>query len=110
MADPCLSCGACCASFRVDFHVSDLASQPGGCVPVDLTVPVTASLMRMRGPDDGPPRGVARVGEVGRQAHCSIYADRPGPCRDFAPSAALGIGDEGCARARRRHGLAPLGE
>ena len=34
MADPCLSCGACCASFRVDFHVSDLDSQPGGCVPV----------------------------------------------------------------------------
>ena len=41
MAEPCLSCGACCASFRVDFHVADLETTPGGCVPVALTVPVT---------------------------------------------------------------------
>ena len=108
MADPCLSCGACCASFRVDFHVSDLESQPGGCVPVALTVPVTATLYRMRGTDDGPPRCIALSGEVGREVHCTIYDRRPGPCRDFAPYAALGIGDEGCARARRRHGLPPL--
>jgi hypothetical protein len=26
---------------------------------------------------------------------------------DFSPYAALNIGDEGCARARRRHGMAP---
>ena len=79
-------------------------------MPVALTVPVTATLVRMRGTDDGPPRCIALTGEVGRQASCSIYESRPGPCRDFAPFAALGIGDEGCARARRRHGLMPLGE
>ena len=110
MADPCLSCGACCASFLVDFHVSDLESHPGGCVPVALTVPVTATLVRMRGTDDGPPRCIALKGEIGREACCTIYEKRPGPCRDFAPYAALNIGDEGCARARRRYGMAALGE
>ena len=79
-------------------------------MPVALTVPVTATLVRMRGTDEGPPRCIALTGEVGRQASCSIYEKRSGPCRDFAPFAALGIGDEGCARARRRHGLTPLGE
>ncbi|MBK7847142.1 MAG: YkgJ family cysteine cluster protein [Zoogloea sp.] len=110
MAEPCLSCGACCASFRVDFHVADLETTPGGCVPVALTVPVTATLVRMRGTDEGPPRCIALAGKVGQRASCTIYENRPGPCRDFAPFAALGIGDEGCARARRRHGLTPLGE
>jgi hypothetical protein len=28
----------------------------------------------------------------------------------FLPYAALNIGEEGCAKARRRHGMAPLGE
>ena len=50
MSDPaCLSCGACCAAFRVDFHCSDLASADAPGVPVELTVPLTATLVRMRG-------------------------------------------------------------
>lgn len=94
----------------MDFHVSDLENHSGGGVPVALTFPVTATLVRMRGTDDGPPRCVALEGEIGSAVRCSIYDRRPGPCRDFAPYAALNIGDEACARARRRHGLAPLGE
>ncbi len=108
--DHCTRCGACCAAFRVDFHRSELASvQPGG-VPDALTVPVTATLRRMRGTDDAAPRCEALVGEVGADVHCAIYAARPSPCHEFAPYAALGIGDDACARARRRHGLTPLGE
>jgi Fe-S-cluster containining protein len=104
----CLSCGACCAAFRVDFHRSDLATaeQPG--VPLGLTVPVTSSLRRMRGTDDAPPRCIALDGVVGQAVRCTIYEQRPGPCRDFAPYAPLGIGDDACDRARRRFGLAPL--
>ena len=109
-ADPCLSCGACCASFRVDFHVHDLETHSGGCVPVALTVPVTARMVRMKGTDEGPPRCIALAGEVGQSVRCTIYENRPGPCRDFAPYAGLGIGEAGCARARQRHGLVPLGE
>lgn len=108
MADNCLSCGACCAAFRVDFHRADLASTPGGCVPVALTLPLTATLVRMRGTDEAAPRCVALEGEIGQLVRCRIYDARPGPCRDFAPYAPLGIGDDACDRARRRHGLAPL--
>jgi len=104
----CLSCGACCAAFRVDFHRVDLASDGSGGVPVELAVPLTATLVRMRGTDEAPPRCVALEGAVGQSVRCSIYARRPGPCRDFAPYAPLGIGDDACDRARRRYGLPPL--
>ena len=110
--DPCTRCGACCAAFRVDFHRSELArAAPGGVlggVPAALTVPLTATLVRMRGTDEAPPRCVALAGEIGGAVRCTIYGGRPSPCRDFAPYAPLGIGDDACARARARHGLAPL--
>lgn len=106
--DICSRCGACCAAFRVDFHRSELASaQPGG-VPDALAVLVAGDTMRMRGTDAALPRCGALDGHIGVAVRCTIYAARPSPCRDFAPYAALGIGDEACARARRRHGLAPL--
>lgn len=108
MAEPCLACGACCASLTVDFHVSGLASQVLGGVPDALAVRVTDRIMRMRGTDASPPRCCALEGEVGVAVRCAIHGERPGPCRDFAPLAALGIGDEGCAQARRRFGLASL--
>ncbi|QID18216.1 YkgJ family cysteine cluster protein [Nitrogeniibacter mangrovi] len=106
--DPCTRCGACCAAFRVDFHVSELGAEGRPGVPPALTVPVTPRLVRMRGTDAAEPRCVALVGQIGWGAKCGIYTDRPSPCRDFAPYAPLGIGDAGCARARRRHGLPPL--
>jgi Fe-S-cluster containining protein len=104
----CLSCGACCAAFRVDFHRADLATEGTLGVPVELTVALTATLLRLRGTDAAPPRCVALEGEVGHAVRCSIYQQRPGPCRDFAPYAPLGSGDDACDRARRRHGLPPL--
>ena len=104
----CLSCGACCAAFRVDFHCADLATAANSGVPLELTLPLTATLVRLRGTDDAPPRCIALEGEIGNKVRCSIYDQRPGPCRDFAPYAPLGIGDDACDRARRRHGLAPL--
>lgn len=105
----CLSCGACCAAFRVDFHRADLASAECAGVPETMTVPVTATLVRMRGTDAVLPRCVALEGEIGQQVRCTLYEQRPGPCRDFAPYAPLGMGDDACDRARRRHGLLPLG-
>lgn len=104
----CLSCGACCAAFRVDFHCIDLSNERDSGVPVELTLPLTSTLFRMRGTDEASPRCVALSGEIGHRVCCTIYEQRPGPCRDFAPYAPLGIGDEACDRARRRHGLPPL--
>jgi len=99
--DPCTRCGACCASFRVDFAVQELQSQGGG-VPDGLTVEVNNFTCRMRGTDHAAPRCAALVGQVGVRAHCGIYEWRPSPCREFAE------GSEACARARARHQLPPL--
>ena len=105
--NPCTRCGACCASFRVHFAREELASEFGQ-VPDGLTVEVTASTCRMRGTDHAQPRCAALVGRVGERAHCGIYEWRPAPCREFGQLAPLGRGDEACARARIRHGMAPL--
>jgi Fe-S-cluster containining protein len=106
-SNPCTQCGACCASFRVDFAREELQSE-GGCVPDGLAVELNASLCRMRGSDHARPRCAALVGTVGVQASCGIYEWRPSPCREFGLRAPMGIGDEACARARQRHGLMPL--
>jgi uncharacterized protein len=105
--NPCTQCGACCASFRVDFARAELQSE-GGCVPDGLAVELNASLVRMRGTDHLSPRCAALQGVIGEHAGCGIYEWRPSPCREFGLRAPVGIGDEACARARARHGLAPL--
>ena len=107
--NPCLACGACCASFRVDF-ARDEAAAAGGRVPDGLADEITPRLWRMRGTDHQPPRCAALAGRIGVAAHCAIHAERPSPCREFGARAPLGIGDEACDAARRRHGLAPLDE
>jgi uncharacterized protein len=105
--NPCTACGACCASFRVDFARVELVSE-GGHVPDGLAVDVIGSTCRMRGTDHASPRCAALVGTVGRDARCGIYEWRPAPCREFGERAPMGIGDDACARARRRHGMPPL--
>lgn len=100
---PCLACGACCASFRVDFAVQELLSQ-GGCVPDGLAVDVNDALSRMRGTDHAQPRCAALTGQIGQRAACGIYEWRPAPCRE------LELDSDACHSARRRHGLAALDE
>ncbi|MDE1545292.1 YkgJ family cysteine cluster protein [Dechloromonas agitata] len=102
---PCQSCGACCASFRVDFHPAELAGGRfawGQGVPHSLSVPVTACIVRMAGTDRAAPRCVALDGEIGLAVRCTIYAERPSPCREFDTE------HSACNRARQRHGLPPL--
>ncbi|HJV28192.1 MAG TPA: YkgJ family cysteine cluster protein [Aromatoleum sp.] len=106
--DNCVRCGACCAAFRVDFHCSELASAMPGGVPDAMTVPVIGRLVRMRGTDTASPRCIALEGEIGVEVRCTIYDGRPSPCRDFAPYAPIGIGEDACDRARARHGMKPL--
>ncbi|ARU05812.1 zinc/iron-chelating domain-containing protein [Comamonas serinivorans] len=100
-SNPCTSCGACCACFRVDFSVYELLSQ-GGSVPDGLTVPLTATLARMRGTDHSPPRCAALTGTLGVRTACGIYEWRPGPCHE------LEAGSDACNRARLRQGLPAL--
>lgn len=100
---PCLSCGACCATFRVDFAVYELDDM-GGTVPAGLAVEVNGSTCRMRGTDHVPIRCAALTGQVGVKVTCGIYEWRPSPCREFAE------GSDACQRARAKHGMPPLPE
>jgi len=97
----CTTCGACCASFRVDFSVQEM-QEMGGTVPAGLAVEVTASTCRMRGTDHVPARCAALSGKLGDKIGCGIYEWRPSPCREFEE------GSDACARARARHGLPEL--
>jgi uncharacterized protein len=99
--NPCTHCGACCASYRVDFSITQLQSM-GGSVPDGLAVEISNSTCRMRGTDHTPVRCAALTGKVGEKVSCGIYEWRPNPCHE------LEAGSEGCQRARARHGLGLL--
>lgn len=101
----CQYCGACCASLRVSFPADEVDDRLGGLVPQALAESYgNAACMRTMA--DG--RCVALRGRVGEEVSCAIYELRPSSCREFAPLAALGRGDDACNDARRRRGLPPL--
>lgn len=97
----CTHCGACCACFRVDFAVYELDDM-GGQVPAHMAMEVKGATARMHGTDLVPIRCVALTGSVGQAVGCSIYLQRPSPCRE------LQEGSAACARARAHHELPPL--
>jgi Fe-S-cluster containining protein len=99
----CTTCGACCAAYRVQFSVYEL-DEAGGTVPVSLTEPVNGATSRMRGTGEVPIRCVALTGSVGESVGCSIYLQRPAPCRELTE------GSYACDKARARHSLPPIGE
>lgn len=105
--NPCVSCGACCGTFRVSFYWSE-AEDGGGVVPVDLTEPLNLFMRNMRGTNDRAPRCVALQGEIGSCVSCGIYEQRPTPCREFDMSGENGLYNEACDRARAKYGLQPL--
>ncbi len=47
-------------------------------------------------------------GRIGKNAHCTIYENRPTPCRNFRASYEDGSHNPRCDEARKAHGLAPL--
>jgi len=108
VANPCLSCGACCAHFRVAFYWAEADPFAGGPVPADLTVPLDRHRVAMKGTVHAPAHCAALEGQVGARVRCTIYEARPGPCRELRPSWLDGEPSLQCDRARAAHGLAPL--
>ena len=104
-ANPCLSCGACCAQFRVSFYWGEADDAPGGHVPVALTEQIHAHLRCMRGTNDNPPRCACLSGEVGKHVACTIYDLRPSPCWEFNVYEDDGTQSERCLRLRAQLGL-----
>lgn len=105
---PCQSCGACCSAFRVAFHWAEAEPALGGTTPAHLTSQLDPHRVAMLGTLAEPIRCVALRGVVGVAVHCTIYPDRPSPCRELSAAWERGEPSPQCDRARARHGLAPL--
>ena len=99
MSQHCLSCGACCANFRVSFYWGETNAHPQGTVPIELTSSINSHYVCMKGTDKATPRCVALAGNVGSQVSCTIYEQRSSTCREFAE------GTDACNRARKKYGL-----
>lgn len=107
---PCQKCGACCASFRVGFYWREAEpAEHDQAVPSGLWEELTSMRRCMKGTSSKhQPRCMALVGRIGEQVTCSIYSQRPTPCREFEASYEFGEHNERCDRARAKHGIPPL--
>lgn len=76
--NPCLSCGACCAYYRITFHADEALA-----IPAEYLEQIQPEVSCMKGTNNYPPRCSALRGEVGQQVSCAIYENRPSPCREF---------------------------
>lgn len=108
MAHPCLTCGACCAIFRIGFHGSETAPALGGTVPAALTEPLDRHRVVTRGTWEQVPRCIALDAEVGVRARCSIHAIKPSVCREVPASWEVGALSAQCDKARLAHGMQAL--
>ncbi len=105
--NPCLSCGACCAHFRVSFFWGECVSV-GGAVPDALTVPVGPYHVAMLGTETRPARCAGLLGDIGAAVRCTLYAQRSSTCREFEASWVDGQHNPHCDAARAAYGLPPL--
>ena len=107
--NPCISCGICCAHFRVSFYCGELSDGLGGFVPAELTSQLTPLMACMKGTETGHGRCIALRGTLGRPGiACAIYANRPTPCREFPTWLEDGTPNPDCQRLRASIGLPPL--
>ena len=106
-SNPCLSCGACCAHFRVSFFWGECQSA-GGLMPDDQVVLIAPQRVAMRGTDSKPTRCNALMGDVGQGVRCTLYKERSSTCREFEASWVNGEHNPQCDAARSAHGLPPL--
>lgn len=104
--NPCSGCGACCRHFRVSFYHGELDTQPGGCVPADMTVQITPFRACMKGTEAGGEPCVA----LQHDQRCGIYELRPSVCREFQAIMPDGSLNPECLRLRERQGMTdPIG-
>ncbi len=92
----CLSCGACCAAYRVSFYWSE-AKELG--IEDTFIEELNSLRLCMAGTKHQSIRCRALQGVVGREVFCIVYSRRPSPCREVQQ------GDDKCNRARAKYGL-----
>ncbi len=104
---PCLTCGACCATYRVSFHYLEMRPDSHG-VPEGMSVQISPYQNAMMGTNQENPRCIALRGVVGELASCGIYQNRPNCCRIFEASFENGAPHTSCDEARAGKGLRAL--
>lgn len=105
---PCLTCGACCAYFRVSFHWSEADPALGGRVPLVLTEPLRTHERAMRGTNQAQPRCIALDADIGSYSRCTIHSQRPSVCAQLPASYEFGQPSAQCDKARIAYGLPAL--
>lgn len=112
--NPCLTCGACCATYRVSFYWSETVPALHGYVPIELTTKVNPFFRCMKGTQYKPVRCIALDGVIGKSVKCTIYNQRSSTCKTFGvywkngqPFAKLEEQIR-CNKARRMHRLQPF--
>lgn len=108
LANICLSCGACCANFRVSFHWAETTLVTADGVPQELTEVISSHHNCMKGTNQKQPRCIALQGTVGQQVSCTIYSQRSSTCRDFDILDEQGQINEQCTKARAAYQLLPV--
>lgn len=107
-ANPCITCGACCAYFRASFYWAETDAAAGGTVPAALTEKLNDFRAVMLGTNGPNPRCIALLGQIGQSVGCSIYPLRASVCHDFKLSWENGVHNDRCDKARAAWGLPPL--
>lgn len=106
--NPCVSCGACCAHYRISFYWSEACHEAGGTIPAELTEQVNKHFVAMKKTKCDSPRCIALEGTIGVNVSCSIYPERSSTCREFAIAWENGEPNEKCNKARKAYGLSPI--
>ena len=73
-----------------------------------MTEKLNHNLRCMKGSNQVPRRCSGLTGEVGREVSCSIYENRPTPCREFPVYFEDGTPNPKCDELRATIGLPPL--
>lgn len=105
MSHPCLTCGACCAYFRVSFYWREIEEKT---IPNEFIEDINNVYACMAGTNQKDSKCCALNGTIGNVVECSIYEKRPSPCSNFVPSYERGVKNERCDEARIKHKLKPL--
>ena len=97
--NPCIDCGACCATYRVSFYWAEAEARG---LHDEWVEQVNAVYGCMAGTNRPEPRCVVLQGKIGENVACGAYDRRPSTCRE------LQAGDDKCQKARARHALHPV--
>ena len=104
----CQSCGVCCSTFRISFYWGETTAAEGGVVPVEMTEQMNLYRSCMKGSSQSKPRCIALAGNLGESVTCTIYENRPSPCREYDVFDSNGELNPRCNQARAKHGFEPL--